>query len=69
MASCAILLGVEAMTVELKVVIDPEMDCEKALRMMHRAIITIGQTIRAQATIMGYTDSTALIEIVLLGRC
>ncbi len=33
---------------------------------MHRAIIAIGQTIRAQATIMGYGDSFALIGGVLL---
>jgi MFS transporter, DHA2 family, multidrug resistance protein len=33
---------------------------------MHRAIIAIGQTIRAQATIMGYADSFALIGAVLL---
>jgi MFS transporter, DHA2 family, multidrug resistance protein len=33
---------------------------------MHRAIIAVGQTIRAQATIMGYGDSFALIGIVLL---
>jgi DHA2 family multidrug resistance protein len=33
---------------------------------MHRAIIAVGQTIRAQATIMGYADAFALIGIVLL---
>ena len=33
---------------------------------MHRAIIAVGQTIRAQATIMGYADSFAFIGIVLL---
>jgi MFS transporter, DHA2 family, multidrug resistance protein len=33
---------------------------------MHRAIIAVGQTIRAQATIMGYGDSFALIGVVLL---
>jgi MFS transporter, DHA2 family, multidrug resistance protein len=33
---------------------------------MHRAIIAVGQMIRAQATIMGYADSFALIGIVLL---
>jgi DHA2 family multidrug resistance protein len=33
---------------------------------MHRAIIAVGQTIRIQATIMGYADSFALIGIVLL---
>jgi MFS transporter, DHA2 family, multidrug resistance protein len=33
---------------------------------MHRAIIAVGQTIRAQATIMGYADSFALIGAVLL---
>src|SRR5438105_8490804 len=32
----------------------------------HRAIIAIGQTIRGQATIMGYADSFALIGGVLL---
>jgi DHA2 family multidrug resistance protein len=32
----------------------------------HRAIIAVGQTIRAQATIMGYADSFALIGVVLL---
>jgi MFS transporter, DHA2 family, multidrug resistance protein len=32
---------------------------------MHRAIIAVGQTIRAQATIMGYADSFALIGVVL----
>jgi MFS transporter, DHA2 family, multidrug resistance protein len=33
---------------------------------MHRAIIAVGQTIRAQATIMGYADSFALIGVVLV---
>ena len=33
---------------------------------MHRAIIAIGQTLRAQATIMGYADSFALIGVMLL---
>jgi MFS transporter, DHA2 family, multidrug resistance protein len=33
---------------------------------MHRAIIAVGETIRAQATIMGYADSFAFIGIVLL---
>ena len=33
---------------------------------MHRAIIAVGQTIRARATIMRYADSFALIGIVLL---
>lgn len=33
---------------------------------MHRAIIAVGQAIRAQATIMGYADSFALIGVVLL---
>jgi DHA2 family multidrug resistance protein len=33
---------------------------------MHRAIVAVGQTIRAQATIMGYADSFALIGAVLL---
>jgi DHA2 family multidrug resistance protein len=33
---------------------------------MHRAIIAVGQSIRAQATIMGYADSFALIGVVLL---
>jgi MFS transporter, DHA2 family, multidrug resistance protein len=32
----------------------------------HRAIIAIGQTVRAQATIMGYADSFALIGFILL---
>jgi hypothetical protein len=34
----------------------------------YRAIIAAGQTIRAQATIMGYADSFALIGVALL-RC
>jgi MFS transporter, DHA2 family, multidrug resistance protein len=33
---------------------------------LHRAIIAVGQTIRVQATIMGYADSFALIGVVLL---
>jgi len=33
---------------------------------MHRAIIAVGQTIRAKATIMGYADSFAMIGVVLL---
>jgi len=33
---------------------------------LHRAIIATGQTIRAEATIMGYADSFALIGVVLL---
>lgn len=33
---------------------------------MHRAIIAVGNTMRAQATIMGYGGSFALIGVVLL---
>jgi MFS transporter, DHA2 family, multidrug resistance protein len=33
---------------------------------MHRAIIAVGQTVRGQATIMGYADAFALIGGVLL---
>jgi MFS transporter, DHA2 family, multidrug resistance protein len=33
---------------------------------LHRAIIAVGQTIRAEATIMGYADSFALIGVVLV---
>jgi DHA2 family multidrug resistance protein len=33
---------------------------------LHRAIIAVGQTIRAQATIMGYADCFALLGIVLI---
>lgn len=33
---------------------------------MHRAIIAVGQTIRAEATIMGYADTFAMIGVVLL---
>jgi DHA2 family multidrug resistance protein len=33
---------------------------------MHRAIIAVGNTMRAQATIIGYGDSFALIGVVLL---
>jgi len=33
---------------------------------LHRAVIAVGQTIRAEATIMGYADSFALLGVVLL---
>ena len=33
---------------------------------MHRAIIAVGQTIRAQATIMGYADAFGLLGAVLI---
>ena len=33
---------------------------------MHRAVIAVGDTIRAQATIMGYADCFALLGVVLL---
>jgi DHA2 family multidrug resistance protein len=33
---------------------------------MHRALIAVGQTIRAQSTIMGYQDTFALLGVVLL---
>ena len=33
---------------------------------LHRAIIAVGQTIRAQATIMGYADCFALLGAVLI---
>ena len=33
---------------------------------MHQAIIAVGQTIRAQATIMGYADCFALLGVVLI---
>jgi len=33
---------------------------------MHRAIIAVGDTIRAQATIMGYADCFALLGVVLI---
>ena len=33
---------------------------------MHRAIIAVGETIRAQATIMGYADCFGLLGVVLL---
>ena len=33
---------------------------------MHRAVIAVGQTIRAEATIMGYADSFALLGVILL---
>ena len=32
----------------------------------HQAVIAIGNTIHAQATIMGYTDCFALLGLVLL---
>ena len=32
----------------------------------HQAVIAVGNTIRAQATIMGYADCFALLDIVLL---
>jgi DHA2 family multidrug resistance protein len=34
---------------------------------MHRAIVAVGETIRAQATLMGYADSFGLLGVVLLG--
>jgi hypothetical protein len=34
---------------------------------MHRAIITAGETLRAQATVMGYSDCFALIGVILIG--
>ena len=34
---------------------------------MHRAIISVGDTIHAQATLMGYADSFGLIGVILLG--
>jgi len=34
---------------------------------MHRAIIAVGETIRAQATLMGYADSFGLLGAVLVG--
>jgi MFS transporter, DHA2 family, multidrug resistance protein len=33
---------------------------------MHRAIVAVGETIRAQATIMGYADCFALLGVVLI---
>jgi DHA2 family multidrug resistance protein len=33
---------------------------------LHRAMIAIGQSIRAEATIMGYADSFALLGVILL---
>jgi DHA2 family multidrug resistance protein len=33
---------------------------------MHRAIIAVGDTIRAQATIMGYADCFALFGVALI---
>jgi MFS transporter, DHA2 family, multidrug resistance protein len=33
---------------------------------LHRAVIAVGQTIRAQATIMGYADCFALLGVVLI---
>jgi DHA2 family multidrug resistance protein len=33
---------------------------------LHRAIIAVGQTIHAQATIMGYADSFALLGVALI---
>jgi DHA2 family multidrug resistance protein len=33
---------------------------------LHRAIIAVGETIRAQATIMGYADCFALLGVVLI---
>jgi DHA2 family multidrug resistance protein len=34
---------------------------------MHQAVIAVGQTIRAQATVMGYADCFGLIGVALLG--
>lgn len=34
---------------------------------MHRAIIAVGETIRAQATVMGYADCFALMGVILVG--
>lgn len=34
---------------------------------MHRAVIAVGETIRAQATVMGYSDCFALIGVILVG--
>jgi DHA2 family multidrug resistance protein len=33
---------------------------------MHRAVVAVGQTIRAQATVMGYADAFALIGVILV---
>jgi DHA2 family multidrug resistance protein len=33
---------------------------------LHRAIVAVGQTMRAQATIMGYADGFALLGVVLV---
>ena len=33
---------------------------------MHRAIITVGDTVHTQATIMGYADCFALLGVALL---
>ena len=33
---------------------------------MHSAIIAVGNAIRAQSTLMGYSDSFALLGVVLL---
>ena len=33
---------------------------------MHSAIVAVGNAIRAQATIMGYSDSFALLGVILL---
>ncbi len=34
---------------------------------MHRAVVAIGDIVRAQATLMGYADCFALLGVVLLG--
>jgi DHA2 family multidrug resistance protein len=34
---------------------------------MHRAVIAVGQTIRARATVMGYADCFFLLGLVLAG--
>ena len=34
---------------------------------MHRAIVAVGETIRAQATLMAYADAFALLGVMLLG--
>jgi DHA2 family multidrug resistance protein len=33
---------------------------------MHRAVVAVGETIRAQATVMGYSDCFALIGVILV---
>jgi DHA2 family multidrug resistance protein len=33
---------------------------------MHRAVIAIGESIRAEATIMGYADCFALLGVVVI---